>query len=233
MLGAISGIHAYSSQYTYNNPYLTGRAGQSAQAEGAQQAGGVTAAHRASNLETPVEPVRPATAVDSNEASTANLGLPIRQGADPVEMAVRMRIRYDTPAAPEQAEPEAAAGTEAIQKAVEEGECQTCSQRKYQDGSDDMGVSFQTPTHIDPDQAAATVRGHEQEHVVREQAQAQREDRKVLSQSVVLHTSICPECGRAYVSGGVTRTVTAAEGQQVQQQNAQEQAQRTPFSAVA
>ena len=29
---------------------------------------------------------------------------------------------------------------------------------------------------------------------------------KVLQASVTLHTAICPECGRAYVSGGETRT---------------------------
>ena len=33
-----------------------------------------------------------------------------------------------------------------------------------------MGVSFQTPTRIAPEQVASAVRGHEQEHVVREQA---------------------------------------------------------------
>ena len=37
--------------------------------------------------------------------------------------------------------------------------------------------SFQTPTQVDPKQAASAVRGHEQEHVVREQAKAQRENR--------------------------------------------------------
>ena len=94
---------------------------------------------------------------------------------------------------------------------MEETECQTCARRKYQDGSDDPGVSFKTPTNLDPDQAAMAVRSHEQEHVVRERAEAQREGRKVLSQSVTIHTEICPECGRVYVSGGVTRTVTAPD----------------------
>ena len=87
--------------------------------------------------------------------------------------------------------------------------CQTCAKRKYQDGSDDPGVSFKTAQHIDPDVAPSRVRGHEMEHVVRERAEAQREGRKVVSQSVVYHTGICPECGRFYVSGGTTRTVTA------------------------
>ena len=103
-----------------------------------------------------------------------------------------------------------AQGAESAQEALEEGECETCESRKYQDGSDDMGVSFQTPTNIKPEQAASAVRGHEQEHVVREQAKAEREDRKVISQSVTMHTAVCPECGRVYVSGGTTRTTTAA-----------------------
>ncbi len=86
--------------------------------------------------------------------------------------------------------------------------CETCDSRKYQDGSDDPGVSFKTPQHISPETSAATVMGHEQEHVVREQAKATQEDREVVSQSVTLHGSVCPECGRSYIAGGKTRTVT-------------------------
>ena len=48
-----------------------------------------------------------------------------------------------------------AQGAESAQEALEEGECETCESRKYQDGSDDMGVSFQTPTNIKPEQAAS------------------------------------------------------------------------------
>lgn len=86
-------------------------------------------------------------------------------------------------------------------------ECQTCKNRKYQDGSDDPGVSFKTPTHISPENAAYAIRSHEMEHVSHAQAKAQREDEKILSQSVTYHTAICPECGRTYLSGGTTRTV--------------------------
>ena len=100
------------------------------------------------------------------------------------------------------------------QEVFEDAECKTCAERKYQDGSDDPGVSFKTAAHISPDQAAAKVRSHEYEHVVREQAKAEREDREVVSQSVQLHTSICPECGRSYVSGGVTNTVTRGKTEQ-------------------
>lgn len=125
----------------------------------------------------------------------------LRQGADPAEWSVRMRMQEDY-------------GIEGVQKALEKGECQTCKERKYQDGSDDPGVSFKTPAHISPEQAVSTVRGHEMEHVTRESVKAERENRKVVSQSVTLHTSICPECGTPYVSGGTTRTTTKAKPEQ-------------------
>ena len=105
-------------------------------------------------------------------------------------------------------------GAENAQKTSEEAECKTCQERKYQDGSNDPGVSFKTPTHIGPDQSASAVRGHEMEHVVRERAKAQSEGRRVISQSVSMQTGICPECGSVYVAGGVTRTTTAADTKQ-------------------
>ncbi len=117
------------------------------------------------------------------------------------------------------------------QEVMEESECQTCKNRKYQDGSDDPGVSFKTATNIAPEQAASAVRGHEQEHVVREQAKAQREDRKVVSQSVTIHTAICPECGDVYVSGGTTRTTTKANP--VEAPQPAEDDEKSGFEAVA
>lgn len=90
-------------------------------------------------------------------------------------------------------------------------ECETCKNRKYQDGSNDPGVSFKTPGHIDPGSSASVVMAHEREHVRNEQAKATAENRKVVSQSVKLETSVCPECGRTYVSGGQTTTVTKAD----------------------
>lgn len=86
-------------------------------------------------------------------------------------------------------------------------ECETCKNRKYQDGSNDPGVSFKTPTRLSPESAAAAVRSHENEHVSHAKTQALREDRKIISQSVSYSTAVCPECGRNYVSGGTTRTV--------------------------
>jgi len=90
-------------------------------------------------------------------------------------------------------------------------ECSTCKNRKYVDGSDDLGVSFKTPTHISPENSGAAVMSHEQEHVSREGAKAQSQGRKVVSQSVRVYTAVCPECGRVYTSGGKTTTVTKAD----------------------
>ena len=93
-------------------------------------------------------------------------------------------------------------------KAEEEnGECETCKNRKYQDGSDDPGVSFKSASKISGN-AEAAVRGHEQEHVSRNRAKADREGKEIVYQSVVIKHAICPECGTNYVSGGETTTVT-------------------------
>ena len=185
----------------------------------------------------------------------------MREGADPAEMAVRARIQYldgevedlerelvgwnqskglekllngggagDDPKVQDALETEQE-DAKTPQEVMEEAECQTCKNRKYQDGSDDPGVSFKTATNVAPEQAAAAVRGHEQEHVVREQAKAQREDRKVVSQSVTIHTDICPECGDVYVSGGTTRTTTKANPVEEPQRASNEK--KSGFEALA
>lgn len=84
-------------------------------------------------------------------------------------------------------------------------ECQTCSNRKYQDGSDEM-VSFKSASHISPEASASRVRAHEQEHVSNAYKKAATGNGKVISASVSLRTATCPECGRSYVSGGTTTT---------------------------
>lgn len=84
-------------------------------------------------------------------------------------------------------------------------ECETCASRKYQDGSDEM-VSFKSATHISPEAAATAVRAHEGEHVSNAYDKAAQNDGEVVNASVAIHTSICPECGRTYVSGGTTTT---------------------------
>jgi len=101
-----------------------------------------------------------------------------------------------------------------VKDALAPRECQTCKNRKYVDQSDDPSVSFQAPTNISPGQSASAVMSHEREHVVNEQARAEKEGREVVSQTVTLQMSTCPECGRMYVSGGTTRTVTVAKKDQ-------------------
>ena len=84
-------------------------------------------------------------------------------------------------------------------------ECQTCKERKYQDGSNE-NVSFKSAQHIDPMAAGARVRAHEQEHVSNAYSKASKNGGKVINASVAIHTAVCPECGRTYVSGGTTTT---------------------------
>ncbi len=202
----------------------------------------VSRAQRQAMPETPVTPVRPAPPVYSEAGGRVTLpwqdtvpGTVLPQ-AYPAEQAARMRVQYpgekvvEFPGSGnigEEGELELPGlGADSAQKAAEEGECQTCKERKYQDGSDDSSVSYQTPTHIDADYAPAAVRGHELEHVAHEQAKAQREDRKVVSQTVALHTDICPECGRVYVSGGTTRTVTKADNTEAPAREEQDGAEK-------
>ena len=85
------------------------------------------------------------------------------------------------------------------------GECETCKNRKYQDGSNEM-VSFKAAGHIDPNSAASVVMSHEQEHVSNAYQKAELGNGEVVRASVRLKTDVCPECGRTYISGGETST---------------------------
>ena len=67
-------------------------------------------------------------------------------------------------------------------------------------------VSFKAPGHISPQESAAKVRSHEQEHVSNAYSKASTDNGKVVNCSVSLSTAVCPECGRSYVSGGLTST---------------------------
>ena len=73
-------------------------------------------------------------------------------------------------------------------------ECQTCKNRKYVDGSNEANVSFKNAAHISPEAASSAVRAHA------------TQNGEVVSASVRVQTSVCPECGRSYISGGVTDT---------------------------
>jgi hypothetical protein len=87
-------------------------------------------------------------------------------------------------------------------------ECQTCKRRKFKDVSNDPSVSFKAPTSVAPGAEAYAVAAHENQHVSHEKGKAMREGKEVVYQSVQTHTAVCPECGRVYVSGGKTTTVT-------------------------
>lgn len=92
-------------------------------------------------------------------------------------------------------------------KSEKKGECQTCKNRRYVDGSDEANVSFKSPGHISPEASAGTVMAHEQQHVSNAQKIGSKPENKLISASVSLKTAICPECGRSYVAGGTTRTL--------------------------
>ena len=84
-------------------------------------------------------------------------------------------------------------------------DCETCKNRKYQDGSDEM-VSFKSAAHVSPEASAARVKAHEMEHVSNAYKKAEQNNGEVVSCSVSLQSAICPECGRSYVAGGETAT---------------------------
>ncbi|MDR1704805.1 MAG: hypothetical protein LBS19_09015 [Clostridiales bacterium] len=89
-------------------------------------------------------------------------------------------------------------------------QCETCANRTYQDASGDPGVSFKSPTKLSPGMAATAVASHEREHVNRNAAKAAQED-KVAYSTVRLFSAVCPECGKSYISGGETMTMTKSK----------------------
>ena len=117
------------------------------------------------------------------------------------------------------------------QKAGGTEECQTCKNRKYQDGSDEM-VSFKSAAHINPAAAASVVRAHEQEHVTNAYNKAATGNGKVINASVSLKTAICPECGRTYVAGGTTNTQIKYYNEENPYQQDLKSADRTKYSGM-
>ncbi|MCQ2537422.1 MAG: hypothetical protein MJ124_03375 [Lachnospiraceae bacterium] len=93
-----------------------------------------------------------------------------------------------------------------IRKKLGIEKCETCEKRTYVDGSNESDVSFKAPGHIDPDASASVVMAHEREHVANAVQEGNKKDAKLISATVQLKTAICPECGKTYVAGGVTRT---------------------------
>ncbi len=92
---------------------------------------------------------------------------------------------------------------------INPSECETCKNREYVDVSHDANVSFKTPGKISAKASYGKVLSHEMEHVAHAKSEDAKEGTTLLSSSVTLQYSICPECGSSYVAGGNTRTQIA------------------------
>jgi hypothetical protein len=116
-------------------------------------------------------------------------------------------------------------GKDGSSKRVSKEDCQTCKNRKYVDGSNDANVSFKTPSRVSPNSAAAAVMGHEQEHVANAIAEGNEPGKELVSATVTLRTSTCPECGSVYVSGGTTHSSIRSTSESSQPVNPYEKRQ--------
>ena len=135
--------------------------------------------------------------LEDKKKEAAGIENPIK---DPIKETIENAKESPASKAEEKSDP-----NEKAKKRAGLEDCETCKSRKYQDGSDE-NVSFKSASHISPAAAGAAVRGHEAEHVANAYDKAKQDGGKVLQASVSIHTSICPECGRTYVSGGTTHT---------------------------
>ena len=80
----IGNISSYASQFNYSS-YAASRT---------RDTGYAVSAQKAAQPQTPVQPVRAVDKTAPETQAPKSFGLSIREGADPVEMAVRMRIKY-------------------------------------------------------------------------------------------------------------------------------------------
>lgn len=101
--------------------------------------------------------------------------------------------------------------------------CETCASRTYKDGSDEANVSFKSAAHVSPEQSTAAVASHEGMHVKNAVAKTSGNDAKLLNASVSISYATCPECGKRYASGGLTRTQIAYKQNDPYSQNEKSQ----------
>ncbi|MDL2233815.1 hypothetical protein LJC63_09620 [Ruminococcaceae bacterium OttesenSCG-928-L11] len=87
-------------------------------------------------------------------------------------------------------------------------DCETCRKRQYKDESSDGGVSFQAPKHLAASTAGIRVMSHEHEHAAAESTDPGEEGGVTRSSNTYLEYAKCPECGRTYVKGGLTKTTS-------------------------
>ncbi len=202
----ITGIGNYypMGALAYNTGSRMAQAGNTGTFDRMDGTGNVLAADRASSgtegagIGRSAENRAPANTADSSPAVILDItGMPLAQGSTPKEGIYGKPVPAEDALNPD-------ANKKAGRKSSPE-ECQTCKERKYQDGSDE-NVSFKSAAHISPEAAGAAVRAHEGEHVSNAYKEAEEKGGEVVNASVTIHTAICPECGRTYVSGGTTNT---------------------------
>lgn len=85
-------------------------------------------------------------------------------------------------------------------------ECSTCENRQYVDDSNENNVSFKSPSTISPEESFSKVMSHEREHVKNAVNEGNKPGAQLVSSSVSLKIGVCPECGKSFVEGGVTKT---------------------------
>lgn len=202
----ITGIGNYYSMgaLAYNTGSRMAQAGNTGTFDRMDGTGNVLAGDRTSSGAEGISAGRsaennaPAGTADSSPAVILDItGMPLAQGSAPKDGIYGKPVSSEDTLNPE-------AHKKAGRKSSPE-ECQTCKERKYQDGSDE-NVSFKSAAHISPEAAGAAVRAHEGEHVSNAYKEAAEKGGEVVNASVTIHTAICPECGRTYVSGGTTNT---------------------------
>lgn len=141
----------------------------------------------------------------SNAASKAAMIEARIKGEDPESVAKKTAIGKDDSEDKKVAKNPGESDEKKAGRKSSPADCETCKNRKYQDGSDEM-VSFKSASHISPEASASRVKAHEQEHVSNAYKKAAQNNGEVVSCSVTLKSAICPECGRSYVAGGETAT---------------------------
>lgn len=91
--------------------------------------------------------------------------------------------------------------------------CETCQSRKYKDGSNDSGVSFQSARSMPASTAGIRVASHEGEHMTRETAKANKEGDVITNKRVTFQYGCCPECNKMYIKGGLTSFTKQSTGE--------------------
>jgi hypothetical protein len=91
--------------------------------------------------------------------------------------------------------------------------CKTCQNRSYADSSSEGNVSMKGGANIHPGAAASAVFSHEREHVANAMEKARQIDGNAQA-TVRIHTDVCPECKKVYVSGGTTEVTISAQAEE-------------------